>query len=409
MLLDLNPRGLWRWSISLAALLVACLSPFAGAQEKPTRPQINLAKRFPGLQGLFAPRETRSDVYGSTQQSLGLKPLDELLTEPESMPPAPPGIPTSQLGREHKSIRSSPSSTSPLPPLDPAETLPPPLSFEGDPAAEDQGFFPMPQRLTTFRNSFFQKLSLQATYLGYDNQPNGLGFTEIETYLTVAVPFPIVEWPLLITPYFQMRLLEGPLNTDLPPRLYDAYVEFMWVPQIVNRWLLILAVAPGVYTDFQQNSSDAMRITGKALVRYDLVPDVLQLIGGVLYLGRDSLPILPAVGVIWTPTDYIRYELIFPKPKLAQRFNVGVGFEDWLYFTAEYGGNTYAIRRENGDNDKVTWQDFRLLLGVERKLNGGAGMRLEGGYVLGRKVDFASNRGDFTATDTWLLRGGIVF
>ena len=93
---------------------------------------------------------------------------------------------------------------------------------------------------------------------------------------------------------------------------------------------------------------------------------------------------MPAGGFIWTPTDWSRLELIFPKPKLAQRVNVGPGFEDWIYTTAEFGGNTWPIVRTTGERDNLTYIDYRLLVGVERKLQGGAGYRLEAGYVFGR-------------------------
>jgi hypothetical protein len=119
--------------------------------------------------------------------------------------------------------------------------------------------------------------------------------------------------------------------------------------------------------------------------------------------------LLPAGGLIWTPNDWMNYELLFPKPKAAVRINVGPGFEDWLFATAEFGGNTWSIVRDDGDHDKVTYLDYRILLGVERKLNGGAGFRLEGGYVFGRSIEYASGDGNFDPEDTVLIRGGIVF
>ena len=77
-------------------------------------------------------------------------------------------------------------------------------------------------------------------------------------------------------------------------------------------------------------------------------PSRLQLIGGVLYLNRDNVRILPAGGLIWTPADWTRFELLFPKPKLAVRIGVGPGFEDWVFTTAEFGGNTWPIVRDSG-------------------------------------------------------------
>ena len=105
----------------------------------------------------------------------------------------------------------------------------------------------------------------------------------------------------------------------------------------------------------------------------------------------------------------MEYELLFPKPKAAWRFNVGPGFEDWLFTTAEFGGNTWSIERASGEHDKVTYLDYRILGGVERRLNGGAGFRLEAGYVFGREIEFASGVGNFDPKSTVLIRGAIVF
>lgn len=262
--------------------------------------------------------------------------------------------------------------------------------------------------LSSHRNGFFQKLSITTTWLPNGNDPQDFGFTEIDTFASFALPFPITAWPLVITPGFNMHMLGGPQTPDLPARLYDTYLDFMWLPTFVNRYTLLLAVTPGYYSDFQVGDADAFRVTGKGLVIFDAIPNRLQLIGGVVYLGRDNLKVLPVGGAIWTPTDYLRLELLFPKPKLAACINAGNGYQDWVYTTAEYGGNTYAIERSSGAHDKVTLQDYRILLGLERKLNGGTGYSVEAGYVFGRNATYVSG-GGFDPGDTFLLRAGIVF
>ncbi|HZL89690.1 MAG TPA: DUF6268 family outer membrane beta-barrel protein [Pirellulaceae bacterium] len=270
-------------------------------------------------------------------------------------------------------------------------------------------FYFQPPKLKAHRDGFFQKLSLSGTWLYPGTEEADIGFTDIETFGVFALPFPIVEWPLVITPGYNLHLLDGPEITDLPPRLHDAYVDFMWLPTFVHRWTMLLSVMPGYYSDFQVSDSDAFRLTGKGIVIFDADPERLQLVAGLLYLGRDNLKLLPVGGAIWRPSDNFAFELIFPKPKLAVRLSSGPGFENWLYGTAEYGGNTYVIERVGGAHDKVTYQDFRLLVGFERRLNYGAGFRLEAGYVFGRQVDFASATGDFEPGDTVLLRAGITF
>ena len=299
----------------------------------------------------------------------------------------PPGITAEDL---------VPFADSPIGPIMPGE------DYSGD-------YYVVPQQLTAYKSGFFQKLSLSAAWFGNSGDPEDLGATEIETFLTVALPAPIKEWPLLITPGYNVAYLAGPGVTDLPPRLHFAYVEFAWVPEFIHRYRFYLAVAPSVLSDFESNDADAFRVTGKGLVLFNWIPGVLELRAGVLYLNRDNIRLLPAGGVIWTPNDWMEYELFFPKPKASVRFNVGEGFEDWLFTTAEFGGNTWSIERASGAHDKVTYLDYRILGGVERRLNGGAGFRLEAGYVFGRSIEFESGDGNFDPKSTVLIRGAIVF
>ena len=265
-------------------------------------------------------------------------------------------------------------------------------------------------KLSPYKKGFFQKLCLSAAYLGGGNGADDLGITEIETSLTVALPLPIREWPLFIMPGYNLYLMQDPGGVrDLPPQLHTAYIDFTWAPLFFDHHRLLLTVAPSLYTDFQASTSDAFRLTGKALYVWDAVPDRLQVVAGVLYLNRDNIRVLPAGGLIWKPTPDYNFELIFPRPRLGMRVHIDNGYEDWLYLAGEFGGNTWAIERDNGTDDKVTWQDWRLLAGYERRMDGGAGYRLEAGYVFSRKVEYASGVGDYNPTPTFIVRGGISF
>lgn len=297
----------------------------------------------------------------------------------------------------------------------PSEVLPevlPPATDTFIGPGESQQFWiqEMPaaiDHVSDHKDGFFQKIAFTGTYIDRGSL-NSFGVNELDLSLSVAVPAPTREWPMLITPAFNVRYLDGPVTPMLPPRLYETYLEFLWVPRLSERWTAIIGVAPSLYTDFEINTSEAFRLTGKGLARYDWVPDRVQLVFGVLYLDRDDVRILPAGGVIWNPSPNRRYELLFPRPKLAHRIDAGPGYEDWLYLGGEFGGNSFAYDR-GGVVDTVTLRDYRVLLGLERKLNGGAGYRIEIGYVFSRTAEFASGIPEFNADDSALVRGGVVY
>jgi hypothetical protein len=267
---------------------------------------------------------------------------------------------------------------------------------------------PPPCGITDHKSGFFQKVGVSWGFIDRP-QSDEYGLNEFDSFVTVAIPAPTREWPMLISPSFNLRLIDGPVTPDLPAQVYEGFVDFLWVPRLSPRWLGILGVAPSFYGDFDVSASDAFRWTGKGLARFDWIPDRLQILFGVLYLNRDDVRLLPAGGIIWMPNDAKKYELLFPRPKLAHRITVGPHYEDWVYLAGEFGGNTYAIERVPDVTEYITLRDIRVFIGIERKLNGGAGYRIEAGYVFGRRIEFASGPADLEASDTAMVRGGFTY
>jgi len=172
---------------------------------------------------------------------------------------------------------------------------------------------------------------------------------------------------------------------------------------------LILGVAPSIYSDFEQDDSNVFRMTGKGIARFEWVPGELELIMGVLYLNRDDVSVLAAGGLIWTPNSDSRFEILFPTPKLSRRIVCGTDYEDWMYVKGEFGGNTWSIERSTNANDRLTLRDYRLLIGLERKRDGGAGRLLEIGYVFARTAEYESASPDIEPDDTVILRYGFFY
>lgn len=263
--------------------------------------------------------------------------------------------------------------------------------------------------ITKSKDGFFQKFYLGETFLPRDGD-DGLGQNDVEVSLSVALPLPTRRHPVVITPGFTAHFLDGPSNTDLPPQLYDAYVAFNWYPRFNANWGAILSITPTVQSDFERWDDRAFRTPGKALVRYTWAQFERELVFGVIYLDRDDVPWLPAAGLIWTPNPYVCYDLVFPRPRVLFMVNQQAEFEDWVYVAGEFGGGSWAIQRvPSYTPDVVTFADYRVLLGIERRKNGGAGMRLEAGYVFGRSFEYTSTAAQYDLPATWMVRGSVSF
>ena len=242
---------------------------------------------------------------------------------------------------------------------------------------------------------------------------DGLGLTTLETSLTIGMPAPTVDSPLLVTPGFGTTFVDevaGPMDPGLPSQLYESWIQARWMRKIGDRFGVDLAVAPGWYADFVNDTPQALRITGHGFGAWEASPD-LRVVAGVIYLDRYDVNILPAGGLLWTPDDGRRFELVFPRPRLAWRISETPQAAHWVYVAGEFGGNQWAVRRTSGVDDVVVYRDYRLLAGWERRPGDlGASWRLEAGWVFGRAVEYyVTDTADFHPDDTFVVRCGLWY
>jgi hypothetical protein len=236
---------------------------------------------------------------------------------------------------------------------------------------------------------------------------SGLGLTTLEKTITLGLPAPTVESPMLITPGFVGTLTAAPTGADIPGELFEGYVQARWLRKVGERLGVDLAVSPGWYSDFHNDSSQALRVTGHGFGAWEATDD-LRVVAGVIYLDRYDINLLPAGGLLWTPADDKRFELIFPRPRLAWRIAERPRASHWLYLAAEFGGNQWAMQSNTGRDQIIIMRDYRLLAGWERRPGKlGISWRIEAGWVTGRKVEYyLSDQPWLTPSDTLLVRAG---
>ncbi len=262
------------------------------------------------------------------------------------------------------------------------------------------------------RPGVFQKIIFNGTWLAGGNDSRSFGQDDLESKLILALPCPTRDSPLVITPGFTVHYLQGPADVDLPPQLYETYMQFRWLSQVSPQWGLDLAVTPGVYSDFNQGANNAFRITGHGAVAWTYTPAV-KFVLGAAYLDTFDINVIPVGGLCWKPNDELIFDLIYPTPKISKHIhcfdNLNQEAETWVYIAGEFAYDDWAIAHSNGGNDQVLLSDDRLILGLERKVRGGLTASVEIGYVFNRRIRFKSDITDFWPEDTILLRGGLMY
>ncbi len=261
------------------------------------------------------------------------------------------------------------------------------------------------------RDGMFQRLIFTDAVI-VSGGTNEEDIDELDLRAVLALPIPSRKAPLLITPGFGVSILDGPLWPDLPPVLYSAYTQIRWM----RRWNPVLAtdiaITPGVYSDFEQGADEAIRLPGHGAVLWTWSPEWQALVG-CAYTDRLENNILPIGGLIWTPNEAVKYEMVFPNPKLAHRLPWRDActdqLQDWVYLSGEFGGSAWAIQRADGTSDTVDYRDWRVVLGIERRLDGHRSFWLELGYLFSRRYLYESDGLEYEPNNTIMIRCGSMY
>ena len=265
---------------------------------------------------------------------------------------------------------------------------------------------------------FFQGPRVRHTYIYGDNDPDDLQINDTDLSLAFVVPnFLFSTQPVYILPSFSLHQWDGPnapSTADLPAKAYSAFIDTGWQSDPLRLLGAELGVRVGVFSDFDTFTDDSIRVMGRGLGRIRLTPTA-TLKGGVVYLDRNRVKLLPAGGVLWQPDPGTRFDLFFPEPKLSHYLSTIGNFDTWWYVGGYYGGGSWTIERASGAEDSIDINDIRLLLGLEwgRNEQMREGRRvgfLEAGYVFNRELLYKNSPADnLDLADSFVVRAGIGY
>ena len=275
----------------------------------------------------------------------------------------------------------------------------------------------------------FQDIRLRYTWLSGDGSPGTMQAHDVELGTTVNFPnFLFSGRPLHVSPVFTFHFWDGPdavqldpVFPDMPSQAYSALLDFSWQPMITPQFGGDVDVSVGVFSDFNAVTTDSLRFQGTGLGVLNLTPAV-TLKAGVTYLDRLDIKLLPAFGVLWQPNPQTRFDIFFPRPKLARYLGTLGNTDIWWYVTGEYGGGSWTLDTApvvplpppggfaSRSDRRVDINDIRVGGGLEWTCPSGMRAFVEAGYVFDREIVYASDLPDrYSLDDAFMLRGGLAY
>ncbi len=213
------------------------------------------------------------------------------------------------------------------------------------------------------------------------------------------------------TPEFNYREFTGPGSPNLPPNVFRLAGGIEMTTPKHGPWSLSLGFKPQIASDFRENlNSDAWMFDANATLYFQQSPELTWVLGA-FYWDRVDQIILPHAGVIWTPSQYWEWRLIFPNPRVDVFVGNWFNAPTWFYVGGEYHVESYQVTIDPTDyQDQIQMSDWRGYVGL-RSDNGYVASFMEVGIAFEREASF--RRDDVTlgfSTDPALfLRGGLRF
>lgn len=263
-------------------------------------------------------------------------------------------------------------------------------------------------KLDRYKKGFLQKASVSTGWLS-GGSGSELNSSFIELSLETAIPLGSFERIIGVTPSFRTDYIDAIDGIDSPSELHQAGVSFYIPHKINDRWSAMAIVSPSVRSDFT-TSDNAMRVFGLALLTWQAKPDKLAVSFGALYPDRADLPILPALGLKWTPNSRTIYDIRFPESRFSWRLaKDSYRSETWMYISGGFGGNTWAVTRADGSHDELSLKDLRLLFGVEHLLDGGGRLFVESGLAFSRTLEYEATEFEQSFGNAVIIQAGLTY
>jgi uncharacterized protein DUF6268 len=190
---------------------------------------------------------------------------------------------------------------------------------------------------------------------------------------------------------YSLREIDAPATANLPGSLQTLSLNLGGEYRVSDSLALGLRVSPGLSGDFTAFDTNDIRVPLAVNATYR-PSKALTLLGGIAYSGQNrSFPVLPMIGVLYTPTKEWAFGLGFPRTGVMYRPDKKTEY----FVAAEFSGGEYHLHDPSIGADIISYRDYRALTGAEFQLFPFARLGISGGYAFARKfVFYGGNRSD---------------
>ena len=264
----------------------------------------------------------------------------------------------------------------------------------------------------------YQSLLRPRFGLAFEWEPESSGFglyscdvsMKSPTYPFFGPPPPLINSGYSFT---QMRSTE---SLDLPQNFHEVSLGLTWMRRINPRWLTRFMITTAYASDLENNSRDAWQLRGGGFGIYR-PNDRWSFTVGALATGRSDIPVLPAAGLIFQPSDRLKINLMMPEPRISWCLEQRQQRQLWGYIGGGINGGNWAFERSDQTSDQLNYREWRVVAGWEVTPIQEAGVfrpvgqtfQFEIGLALGREINFKTDLPDISLGNALLIRNGARF
>ena len=256
------------------------------------------------------------------------------------------------------------------------------------------------------RAGCFQGISLGGSWLATGTGNDALGIAESNIQCEFVLPSLVPQSFMTITPNYGIHRFDNPGNHDIPGEVHDAAVGFGMRGRCNERLSYQTNVAVGSYSDFENGSGDQVRVRGYGSGMWKWSPTV-DLTFGVAYVDLEDWPVLPIGGLIIRPDELQVLRITFPRMAYSRRLctsgKCGCLSEYWGTISLELGGGSWIVQTRNDTTNEMTYRDWRLAIGLQKKRLETYDLNFDIGYVFGRRIEYEDEHESFAPDDTFSL------